>query len=262
MKLRNVIFKSENLVIQKIMDGTESTRRTCIIMGSGYSLSVDDDNDIVYKDPLFFPPSGKKYGNHTVLSLFYTFQCEGLDASARELARFIDTRLNGYDRVILHGHSKCGSHFLKATEYLNRRVTIISVSAPLNTLGTPITDRKLFASNLNWFFRKAYGLIFSDHNVDRDLCRNSDFLTNLNLKYLSKHNHIIVVSKCPKFPLTPLDLFLKYIDKKANINGDGIIPRASQLPAGYAFHEIEATHASSMSKTILYVSAFCNEGYD
>lgn len=46
-----------------------------------------------------------------------------------------------YQNIILHGHSKCGSCFIEATKWLKRRVTVVSVSAPLNSQGTPIAKK-------------------------------------------------------------------------------------------------------------------------
>lgn len=93
MKLRNVIFKTKNIIIQEVRKSTNSDCKTCIIMGSGYSLSVDEENNVIHKDPLFFPPSGNVYGDYTVLSLFYPFECEGLSVAAKELANYIDTNM-------------------------------------------------------------------------------------------------------------------------------------------------------------------------
>lgn len=121
MKLRNVIFKTKNIIIQEVRKSTNSTCKTCIIMGSGYSLSVDDNNNVIHKDPLFFPPSGNDYGDYTVLSLFYPFECEGLSIAAEELANYINFNMPQYDNIILHGHSKCGSCFIKATKWLKRK---------------------------------------------------------------------------------------------------------------------------------------------
>lgn len=109
MKLRNVIYKTENIVLQEVR---KSSSKTCIIMWSGYSLSVNENNKVIYKDPLLFPPKGKQYGDYTVLSLFYTFECKGLDISGKELANYINNNMNQYDNIILHGHSKCGSCFV------------------------------------------------------------------------------------------------------------------------------------------------------
>ena len=240
----------------QLRKSTDDACKTCIIMGSGYSLSIDHENKVIYKDPLFFPPSGNAYGDYTVLSLFYPFECEGLSCAAEELANYINFHMQQYDNIILHGHSKCGSCFVKATEWLKRRVTIISVSAPLNEFGTPIANRKIFDSRLNWLEKIFFYKIFSDHNVDKDLCENSEFLINLNMKYLIFHNYEIIVSSCDKFTINPVQLLLIWVDKFKNINGDGIIPMNSQIPKGVPFTRILATHVDSMKKSIRFVKKF------
>lgn len=252
MKLRNVIYKTENIILQKVKT---SSSKTCIIMGSGYSLSVDANNIIIHKDPLFFPPSGKKYGNYTVLSLFYSFECKGLDIAGKELANYINKNMNNYENIILHGHSKCGSCFVNLTKYLKRRVSIVSVSAPLNKSGTPITNQA-FDTQLNWIEKIFFHKIFSNHNVDKDLCENSDFLSNLDLHYLNEHRYKIVVSRCGKFTLNPAELLLTWIDKSKGIYGDGIIPIYSQIPRNNTFTQILATHVTSMNKSIKFVKSF------
>lgn len=134
MRLRNIVYKSQNLILQQVR---KSKSTTCIIMGSGYSLSLDTSNKVIHKDPLFFPPSGKDYGDYNVLSLFYPFECEGLSQAAFELANYINDSMENYTHIILHGHSKCGSCFVKTAEFLERKVSIVSVSSPLNCNGTP-----------------------------------------------------------------------------------------------------------------------------
>lgn len=256
MKLRNVILKTKNIIIQEVRKSSDNTCKTCIIMGSGYSLSVDDENNIIHKDPLLFPPSGNNYGDYTVLSLFYPFECEGLSNAAEELANYINFNMQQYDNIILHGHSKCGSCFVKATKWLKRKVTIISVSAPLNKFGTPVANKKIFDTRLNWLEKIFFHKIFSDHNVDKDLCENSEFLTNLSMDYLSRHNYQIIISSCGRFTINPIELLLTWIDKSKKINGDGIIPRCSQIPDDKLFTQISATHASSMKVSIPFVKDF------
>ena len=256
MKLRNVILKTENIILQRVRTSTNCDCKTCIIMGSGYSLSVDNYDNVIHKDPLFFPSSGNGYGNYTVLSLFYTFECEGLSIAAKELANYIDTCMQQYENIILHGHSKCGSCFIEATKWLKRKVAIVSVSAPLNKKGIPIINKHVFESRLNWLEKIFFHNIFSDHNVDKDLCENSKFLTNLCLDYLEQHCYIIVVSVCPKFTLNPVVLFLKWFDKEKEINGDVIVPKSSQIPEDKPFTQIFSTHPNSMKASIQFVKKF------
>lgn len=256
MKLRNVILKTENIIIQELKKATESTCRTCIIMGSGYSLSIDSEDKVIRRDPLFFPPSGNDYGDYNVLSLFYSFECEGLLNAAEELANYINYNMQQYDKIILHGHSKCGSCFVKATKWLKRKVNLVIVSAPLNKFGTPIANKNLFESRLNWLEKILFNKFFSNHNVDKDLCENSEFLINLKLDDLTRHNYKIIVSSYGGITINPVELLLIWIDKTKKINGDGFIPRCSQIPDDKCFVEISATHASSMKKSIQFVKDF------
>lgn len=146
--------------------------------------------------------------------------------------------------------------FCQSSKWLEREVAIVSVSAPLNNFGTPIANKKVFDSRLNFIEKIFFHKIFSNHNVDKDLCENSEFLTNLNMHYLHKHRYQIVVSVCGKFTLNPVQLFLTWVDKAKGINGDGIIPKCSQIPKDESFIQISATHADSMDKTIQIVKDF------
>lgn len=251
MRLRNIVYKSQNLILQQVQS-SEST--TCIIMGSGYSLSLDSENKVIHKDPLFFPPSGKDYGDYNVLSLFYPFECKGLSQAALELAGYINSSMKNYTRIVLHGHSKCGSCFVKAAKFLERQVSIVSVSAPLNCNGTPITSSD-FDLKLSSFEKPIFHAIFSDHNVDKDLRTGSEFLQNLDLNHLSRHNYIIIVSECKKFSIIPIDAYLNWFNTAKGIYGDGIIPKASQIPSHKRFVRILATHASSMKASMPFVKS-------
>ncbi len=158
MKLRNVIFKTKNIIIQEVRKSTDCACKTCIIMESSYSLSVDEESNVIHKDPLFFPQSGNAYGDYTVLSLFYPFECEGLSEAAKELANYIDTNMYQYQNIILHGHSKCGSCFIEATKWLKRRVTVVSVSASLNSLVLPMFCNKIIKNIGRVRIEKCYSI--------------------------------------------------------------------------------------------------------
>ena len=48
-KLKGVVQKTPNVVIQKIQEGTD--RDLCFIIGSGYSLNVDEEDRVSWHDP-------------------------------------------------------------------------------------------------------------------------------------------------------------------------------------------------------------------
>lgn len=68
MKIRNVVYKTRNIVV--VLKRKVQNTTNCVIIGSGYSLSVNEKGQVIYKDPLFFAPSGKGYGNCDVFSMF------------------------------------------------------------------------------------------------------------------------------------------------------------------------------------------------
>lgn len=254
MKIRNVVYKTRNIVV--VLKRKVQNTTNCVIMGSGYSLSINGKKQVTYKDPLFFAPSGKGYGDCDVFSMFFTLDCLGLQEAGKDISNFINTQLYNYSGVVLHGHSKCGACFLNLAQWLNRKVSIISVSAPINISGAPITSPE-FQQGLNIVEAKLFNYIFSNHKVDKDISPNSTFLKNINLVAFREHHYRIIVSTCcGSITFNPVSIFLKWFDKMHGIKGDGIIPLCSQVPTSCSFDLISATHAESMSKSIKVVKTF------
>lgn len=241
--LKNVLYKSNNIVIQQ----TQKGNRNLIILGSGYSLSIDEQNKIVNHDPLMILPN-IEFQEETVMSIFYPFESKGLEDAGKELSYFINSIMPNYDSITLIGHSKCGVCFANAAKWIEcKNVNIITISAPFQ--GTPMADKELMFKRLTWFEERIYTLIFSNHNVDKDIIPDSNFLQNADYSGLEHCTHINIVSKCPKKSRSPLDIILKYLDKKGKINGDGIVPEISQHSAFYSntiLKNTEATHATSL----------------
>ena len=72
---------------------------------------------------------------------------------------------------------------------------------------------------------------------------------------------INIVSECPQKFKSPLDFLLAYLDKKASINGDGIVSKLSQQFLTFPNTievEIEATHATSLKKGIKIAKRLLN----
>lgn len=255
-KLRNVVYKSQNLIIQHMNEGS---RNIAIIVGSGHSVSVDDDGNVTFSDPCFHPPEKiKGYGNDcTIFTIYYPETCKGLDIAGKELARFINIKLQLYSKIILHGHSECGVCFLYLYQWLYKwaklRTHVVSVSAPLK--GTPFADFEEFSKNLNVIEKSVYSKFFSNNKVDRDVCPNSNFFEKLNIELLlesryKNHFHFVVSKRGPSF--NPIDWLLYLIDIRTKINGDGIVSLESQIP-DVMYDTVFASHATSMRKSCKFV---------
>ncbi len=250
MQLRNIVYKSSNLIIQHIQKNSNGCN-IAVVVGNGHTISIDDKNNVTFCDPLFNPEKSiNDYGNEcSIFVVYYAKTCEGLDIAGKELANFIKDYLSLYKKIILHGHSKCGLCFLNLAKYLDRwsmlRTCIISVSAPLK--GTPFADVQNFSKRLNVVEKFFYLKFFSNHNVDKDICPNSEFLNNFEIPSFDRLRVEYVVSKCgPR--LNPIDFLLWLIDIRAKINGDGIVPMESQMPDGIYF-QVKGSHATSMKKS-------------
>lgn len=245
-EIKNIVYKSDNLIIHEVKHGS----RNLIILGTGYSVSIDEKNKIVNHDP-FMIMSDMEFGDETVLSIYYPFESAGLEVAGEELSDYINSVSNEYDSITLVGHSKCGVCFANAVKWINdTKINIVTVSAPF--LGTPIADTKAMTETLNQAQRLLYKIIFSNHKVDQDIMIGSEFIISADYSGLEKcAMHINIVSKCPEKNSNLLDCLLKYLDEVAMIRGDGIVPKSSQQGINYENTieiVIEATHASSLQK--------------
>lgn len=246
-KLENVIYKSENLIIQDVQNGNGDL----VIIGSGYSLSINEQHKIIKHDPLMALPN-VDCEDVTIMSIYYPFESNGLEEAGKELSTFINQRRCEYDSITLIGHSKCGVCFANAAKWIKYEdLNVVTISTSFE--GTPIADEQEMSAKLNRFMKLTYKLIFSDHAVDKDLITDSEFMQNADYSGLERCTHINIVSTCPNKSTNPIDVFLMCLDKSAGIDGDGIVPKASQQSLSYPNTieiEIEATHATSMNKGV------------
>lgn len=256
MQLRNIVYKSCNLIVQFIQNGS-SNNDTAIIVGNGHSVSVDYENYVTFRDPGYRPVKSLRnyYDKGSVFIIYYPKTCQGLDVAGKELAEFINTNFGFYKKIILHGHSKCGTCFVNLAKWLDEsaslRTTIVSVSAPLK--GTPIADIHGFSKRMNRIEKFFYLKIFSNHKVDRDICPNSEFSNNIDFSRLNYPRIEYIVSKCG-FSINPIDWVLCFIDARAGIKGDGFVPLDSQIPNG-PYIQIKASHATSLRKSCKIVKS-------
>ncbi len=243
----NIEYKSENLIIHVNKQGG---KKNLVIIGSGYSLSIDENNKVIKHDLFLSLYNAKGYSkNTTVMSIFYPFESKGLQQAGKELSDFINSKLKEYEEITLIGHSKCGVCFANAAKWIERKINIVTVSASF--YGTPVADKEKIEATLKGLQKKVALIIFGNHNVDKDIMINSKFMRVANYSALENHNHINVMSTCPKKSFNPIDLLLMYVDKKG-VNGDGIAPFVSQKLKFKSTTTviIEKTHAHSLSKAI------------
>lgn len=246
-ELENVVYKSDNLIVHQVQSGNDNL----VILGSGYSLSINNYNKIVSHDPfMIFPENG--FENETVMSVFYPFESEGLEEAGKELSTFINSISDEYSSITLIGHSKCGVCFANSVKWMDcSNLNVVTTATPFK--GTPIVDETAMSKVFNWFDSLAYSFIFSNHVVDRDIIPGSDFINGADYSGLAHCTHINIVSKCPEKSYNPIDIFLMYLNEIANIQGDGIAPASSQRYVNYSNtiqEEIYATHATSFNISV------------
>ena len=227
-----ILYKSDNVILQ-VLDKNENAQNV-VILGEGYSESVNEKGIITQCDPLMFKPNTNLFNQNTqVIYVYYPFdieqQQERLGIAGQEIASYINENLKDYEdeNIVAIGHSKCGVCFANMAQWLNRKITIVTISAPFK--GTIVADKSVFKEKMNYFEFIIYDMMFSNHQVNKDIITGSYFLEQSNYDGLANQNHINIVSTCKKEADNFVDNILAYINDKYLINGDGIVPLESQL---------------------------------
>jgi len=254
-KAGEILYSSDNVILQVIEQNKNA--QNVVILGEGYSESVNEEGIITHCDPLMFKPNINLFNQDTqVIYVYYPFdvekQQERLAIAGQEIASYINENLKDYEEenIVAIGHSKCGVCFANMAQWLNRKITIVTISAPFK--GTIVADKNVFKEKMNYFEFSIYNIMFSNHQVDKDIIAGSYFLEQTNYDGLANQNHINIVSTCKKESNNLIDNILAYINNKYSINGDGIVPLESQLMEYENTIQlfIDASHATSMEKGI------------
>ena len=82
-----IVYKTENVVIQKIQEG--KNRKRCYIIGNGHSLNIDANNMVTNHDPGMQEFEPKISKDSAVYAFYFTFECSGLEESSKEIADFV-----------------------------------------------------------------------------------------------------------------------------------------------------------------------------
>lgn len=260
-KAGEILYKSKNVILQ-VLEYNKNAQNV-VILGEGYSESVNEKGIITHCDLLMFKPNTNLFNQNTqVIYVYYPFdveqQQERLGIAGQEIASYINENLKDYEEenIVAIGHSKCGVCFANMTQWLNRKITIVTISSPFK--GTVIADKSLFKEKMNYFEFSIYNIMFSDHQVDKDIIAGSYFLEQANYDGLVNQNHINIVSVCKKDSNNLIDNILSYINDKYSINGDGIVSLESQLMEYENTIQIfvEASHATAMEKGIEVIKQY------
>lgn len=241
--LENVVLSTQNIIInvEQVGNGKE-----VVIVGTGYSLSIDSSNRITQCDPFMQWPDLTIFRSDiTIMTIYFPFECKGLKEAGKEICKFANQILGEKIFVL---HSKCGICIALTCRMLKGRADIVTISTPFQ--GTIVADKKKVLKKLNWLERKIYSLVFSDHKVDRDIMPNSTIIQKADYSGLKSHNHINVISICPGNSKKIVDKLLCYLDAKLSIRGDGIVSEESQKMIGIRTIRITSTHASSFLEGI------------
>lgn len=240
-----IVYKTENVVIQRIQEGEE--RKRCYIIGNGHSLSVDVNNVITKHNPCMHKFQPKISKETAVYAFYFTFECSGLEESSKEIAEFVNNLSEEYEQIFLVGHSKCGLCLYNASHYCEKGITLVTISTPFG--GTIIADKETIEKKLKYrILKKVYNMIFSDHNVDRDIIPNSQFIQNMQDATYKEHINITSSLKNIFSCKDIMDLLLFIWDKIMRINGDGLVSLNSQKVNSTRTINMICSHANSLRK--------------
>ena len=235
-----VVYKTENIVMQRIQEGKK--RKRCYIIGNGHSLNIDDNNVVTKHDPGMHEFEPKIDKDNAVYAFYFTFECSGLEESSRDLSE-------EYEQIFLVGHSKCGLCLYNASHYCEKDITLVTISTPFR--GTIIADKEAVEKKLkSRILKKVYNMIFSDHNVDRDIIPNSLFIQNMQNATYKEHINITSSLKNIFSCEDIMDLLLFIWDKIMQINGDGLVPLNSQKTNSTRTINVICSHSNSLRKGI------------
>ena len=240
--LEGIVYKTPEIIVQKIQEGR--VRNKCYIIGNGHSLSVDGENRVVLHDPgmsMFKPKINKDY---TVYAWYFPFECQGLEAASRDLAKFVKSDCyQKFTKIAVIGHSKCGFCAAMVKEQCSY-VKAVTVSTPWK--GTFMADAVLIRERTdNTLVLKIHDGIFSNHNVDKDITPKSKLVKR------EFYVDVMIASKLEFFSdcCNPIDAFLFFWDNILDVNGDGIVPFGSQLNCECEkIRVLSSSHASSLKK--------------
>lgn len=240
-----IVYKTENVVIQRIQEGKK--RKRCYIIGNGHSLNVDDNNVVTKHDPGMHKFQPKTSKDNAVYAFYFTFECLGLEESSKDIAEFVNSLSEEYEQIFLVGHSKCGLCLYNASHYCEKGIILVTISTPFS--GTIIADKETVEKKLKIrILKKIYNMIFSDHNVDRDIIPNSQFIQNMREAIYKEHINITSSLKNVCSCKDIMDLLLFILDKILKINGDGIVPLNSQKTNSTRTVNMICSHANSLRK--------------
>lgn len=243
--LNGVVYKTKNVVIQRVQEGEK--RKRCYIIGNGHSLNVDDNDVVTKHDPCMHKFQPKISKDNTVYAFYFTFECLGLEESSKDIAEFVNNLSEEYEQIFLVGHSKCGLCLYNASHYCEKGITLVTISTPF--CGTIIADKETVGKKLkSRILKKVYHMIFSDHNVDRDIIPNSQFIKNMQRATYKEHINITSSLKNAFSCKNIMDLLLFIWDKIMRINGDGLVPISSQKANSTRTVNMTCSHANSLRK--------------
>lgn len=246
-KLAGVVYKTDNVAVEQVQKGTGSS--VCFIIGAGKSLELNQENRVVKSDPFMEHSDYYIDKQYSVYEFYFNSRCSGLNAAAKEIAEFADTLRDKYERIILVGHSKCGLCLYQAVQYCHVEPVLVTVSTPYK--GTFMADKNYMKAHYKSLFLLAYLLVFSNHKVDQDIIPDSPFLKTLHDQPIK--NFIVYTSEISKEPATKdmADRFLRIVDRKFGIKGDGVVPLESQERGGVQTRKMSCSHGTSLKKALI-----------
>lgn len=263
-------YQTDNIILHFVQRGTASGKK--IIIGSDRFMSINSRCVITRVKPRMakLGYTSKFNENDTVIDMYFTFECDGLEAAAKDLAEYIGLNELGED-ILLIGHSKSGVCFYDAIKYiapyyLRSDIKLITISAPFG--GTIMAGKafKKVPKKFNILINLMHRLLFKNHATDIDISPRSEFLKALPMEedVLEMCMHYNICSTLEEKSFAKCkgvqEKLCKFIEWATGID-DGFVRLESQIvrPEKFMFNFSEGVvhcgHINSLSAGIdLFIS--------
>ncbi len=157
-------------------------------------------------DPFIFKMKSKAYKleDCTVYTVYFLPHCEGIKAAAQDLYNLLESHKFNVNNILFVGHSKGSLLMTEMSKYIPENANMLLISP---TYPTVFGDEQLVLKKLEesqdirrYLIKPIVKIIGSRRRADYDMAPGSQFLKQLDLEQLSRHNVKLIISDCSCYP--------------------------------------------------------------
>lgn len=226
-------------------------------------------------DPLIKPQKINipyELNDASVYNIWFRPECKGLSEAVDEFAEYFNSKFEQPKNVVLCGNSK-GALFYMGLASKIKPTNIILITPAIETI---IGDEEAMLEKVEQYgssgikkmearlWKKLIKTICSRRPIDKDICPESEFISNLDLNGLKKHNAVLIVAMSDRV-ISPFEKIIQHYGKIIGFppdSSDSMVDLNKQLiPASYVkeIANVCATHLTVLSKIDTYLMRFLTE---